>query len=584
MDTLFLSSNSCLEFVENFNSNRHPYETLSLLVPTNNTVWTERNATWYSLFSVMIALLFFLYLTVGIVSVILLVRRDCVRLGTRTFFAVYLSMAILGLSRAAFFVLDPFGVLGYISDPFPAWIILSRFMAAVGFPSLVAACTLIILTLIKLANAKPGKQWYECWTYVLPLLVLPYAPALVAEALGHINTYSAIFSGIACETFFVFWGLSICILFLLAGTRLLNALKISHRKVTIVSMSEGHSINQQPSNLSAYQYRIHNRKTKKIARKIIIITFGTATIGVLYSLASAGSVIIVLLVTLKDCMGFNKQTSSAAWLVVQFLNFLTEILFAGLILYSMTDISLLLCFIKRLLLCCITGTKNEETSLSSTPDMGAEEGGRIEEDGDMQEDGDMVEDPTEADDQLENRFTIKTNNNSDSSIESVETQEEEQNFLNPGRKVSQQHPGRKVSQPGRKVSQQHDSIMDDGKPESGIRPIKLPLDLNTVSNVLSIPDSPPHTHPYVLWPPKQKLKRTQGSDPTLARSNRDTSLGDQLVLRHCKTHKPIKHHHHRQLSSEAVPKMSSLVSIQSSGSLALKPHLPPKPFTRQSTT
>ena len=75
--------------------------------------------------------------------------QDCIQLSTRTFFAVYLSIAILGFSRGAFFVLDPFSILGFINNSFTRWVIVSRFLAILGFPSLVAACTLIILTLAR---------------------------------------------------------------------------------------------------------------------------------------------------------------------------------------------------------------------------------------------------------------------------------------------------------------------------------------------------------------------------------------------------------------------------------------------------
>ena len=360
------TAENCAEYVEYFNRDRHPYETLSLLVPTNDVVWTDRSIAWTTLFILMIVLLAIFYATVGIVSVILLVRRDSLRLGTRTFFAVYLSMAILGFSRATLFALDPFGILGFISGWFPGWIVISRFLAAVGFPSLVASCTLIVATLFKLVNAKQEKQWYEKWSYVLPPLAIPYALALIAEAMGHISTYSAVFSGIVCETFFVFWGLFICISFLCAGTRLLKTLKNNHRKVTIVSQDRVFT-NHRLSNTSANQFKMHDRKTKRIARKIIVITYGTATAGVLYSIASAGGVVIVLILIFMDCMGFVNMTNSALWLGIQFANFVTEIFFAGFILYSVTDISLLLSFFKIALhcQCCVLRGSSSDTSSST---------------------------------------------------------------------------------------------------------------------------------------------------------------------------------------------------------------------------
>ena len=597
------TAENCAEYVEYFNRDRHPYETLSLLVPTNNVVWTERSTAWTTLFIIMIVLLAIFYATVGIVSVILLVRRDSLRLKTRTFFAVYLSMAILGFSRATLFVLDPFGILGFISGWFPGWIVISRFLAAVGFPSLVASCTLIVATLFKLVNAKQEKQWYEKWSYVLPPLAIPYALALIAEAMGHIGTYSAVFSGIVCETFFVFWGLFICISFLCAGTRLLKTLKNNHRKVTIVSQDRDFT-DHRPSNTSANQFKMHDRKTKRIARKIVVITYGTATAGVLYSIASAGGVVMVLLLTFMDCMGFVNMTNSALWLGVQFANFVTEIFFAGFILYSVTDISLLLSFFKLALhcRCCVlrgsssdTSSSTQQESMQDIPEV--EEGGARADGGTLRLENNCTDTAMQGSDQLENRYTIKTKNNSDSSMESVE--EEMKTPLRP-------HPGRKLS------SQSHD--IRAGVEPAGSRP-SLPLHLETlgwskhsmptdlednISKVLSIPETPSQFHPYTLWTPKPQkpLKRTRGSEPSMVIPNRNSPLGDPL-LRHCNSDTPTKRNQ-RQVTNEPL-KMSPLTTEQSYGTLALRhtptpPPLsltqhtqqknpaPPKRFERQATT
>ena len=504
------TAENCVEYVEYFNRDRHPYETLSLLVPTNDVVWTDRSTAWTTLFILMIVLLAIIYATVGIVSVILLVRRDCLRLGTRTFFAVYLSMAILGFSRATLFALDPFGILGFISGWFPGWIVISRFLAAVGFPSLVASCTLIVATLFKLVNAKQEKQWYEKWSYVLPPLAIPYAIALIAEAMGHISTYSAVFSGIVCETFFVFWGLFICISFLCAGTRLLKTLKNNHRKVTIVSQDQIFT-DHRLSNTSANQFKMHDRKTKRIARKIIVITYGTATAGVLYSIASAGGVVIVLILIFMDCMGFVNMTNSALWLGIQFANFVTEIFFAGFILYSVTDISLLLSFFKIALhcQCCVLRGSSSDTS-SSTQQVSMQDIPEVEEKG-AQADN-CTDTAMQGSDQLENRYTIKTKNNSDSSIESVEQEMKTPLRPNPGRKLG---------------SQSHD--IRAGVEPAGSRP-SLPLHLETLGrnkhsmptdledNISKILSTPSQFHPYTLWTHKP-LRRTRGSDPSMVRPN-----------------------------------------------------------------
>jgi hypothetical protein len=568
------SNKTCPEFLKHFNRDLHPYQTLSLLVPTNDTVWTERTTAWYALFTIMISVLAILYLVVGVISVILLVRRDCLRLGTRTFFAVYLSMAILGFSRAALFILDPFGIFGYISDHFDAWIIVSRFLAVAGFPSLVAACTLIILTLFKLVNAKQGRQWYERWINVLILLVFPYIPAVTAEALSHINSESAVFSGLVCETFFVFWGLSICILFLCAGTRLLNALKINQRKATRVS--EGHPTLERPGKGFINQNDLRERKTRRIARKITVITFGTAITGILYSLAAAGAVVMVLLLNFMDCMGFRARTSSELWLAIQFGNFLTEILFAGFILYSMTDVSLLLSFLKLLLCWCFRSSRSSSPSNSSSPESTPDtvtgtfspEEGRIEEDGG----GMTIQNQyhcadTVIEEQLqENRFTIQTKNHSDSSIESEEQEEEQPMPLTPLR----DHPGRR-------------SPDDDTEEERRTRPT-LPLNLDTISKVLSIPEP-------LVSKPKPLLTRTRGSDPTFGTRSaaaapklvpdRKISLNVEMPLRNYKSQAPTYTKCHTPYRPH---KMSPLTTPpQSYGTVSQKPYPPhpllPKPFT-----
>lgn len=551
------TAKTCLDYINYLNKDLHPFQTLNLLVPTDDRIWTERSETWLILFKVMIALLALLYLTVGIVSAVLLARKDCLRLTTRTFFAVYLSMAILGFSRAALFALDPLGILGYIGDLFPAWIILSRFLATGGFPSLVAACTLIVLTLVKLVKAKPGKQWYESWCYVLALLAIPYAIALVAEALGHAGTYPAILSGLLCETLFVFWGLFICIAYLAAGTRLLNTLNKCHRKATMVS--EKSQPSHRSNNTSADQFKMHDKRTKRIARKIIVITFGTAAAGVFYSVVSAGAVVMVLLLNFKDCMGFENRTNAAAWLGVQFANFVTELLFAALILYSITDISLLLSFLKFLLTCrpcrsCGSVVEKEieqgspETLISNVPP----EEGRIQEDGvttQIERCPCEIGTANEVDDQQRSWFTLKIKKTSDSSMESVE----EQSTL-------RQHRGRKM------ISRSHDTITS---PEI-LNEDRLgqPLDMDTVSKVLSVRDGSTHFHS--LWPSKGKLKRSRGSDPTMTRPQPPA-----LPLRHCQTHIPHRHH------------MSPLVATQS----LLTPVTPqsplthhPKSYQRQRTT
>ena len=328
------NKSTCFEHIDALNQDLHPYETLSLLAPIDETVWSNRTTTWLILFKIAIGVLALSYLALGITSVVLIIKKNSLRISTRTFFAVYLSMAILGFSRAALLILDPYGILGYIRDSFPGWIIISRFMAALGFPSLFGSCSLIILTLVKLVNANPGKQWYEYWRYVLVLITIPYVIGLGAECLSYGNTYAALFAGLVCETLFVIWGLFICTAYLAAGTRLLRNVSKRYRRATMTSESTRHY-----PRMRSHAEHSHEMRNMATTRKILIITFGTAMAGILYSLISAGVLVLLLLLIFGNCMGGRGATNSTAWLAMQFANHLSELLLATLIMYSITDVS-----------------------------------------------------------------------------------------------------------------------------------------------------------------------------------------------------------------------------------------------------
>ena len=345
---------SCLDNIGAVTDPLEPYQTLSLLVPINDTVWTDRSKTWTISFIIIISLFALTYFCIGLSSVVLMIRKDSLRTSTKTFFAVYLTMIILGFSRAALFTLDPFGVLGFIGGNFDGWIIVSRYLNSLGFPSLVGACTLIILTLVKLAQSTDlQKQWYEYWKYVLILIAIPYVTALTAESLGHITQLTALFSGLACEIFFSLWGISVCIFYLVAGKNLLVKLQAAHRRATMLSESSSvtNTIQRTGEDASSY-FKRHHSKAKRIKRKIVKITFGTAIAGIFYALVSAGGVIMVLLLIFYDCMGRDRRTNSDWWLAVQFFNHIAEIILAAFILYSITDASKFTEFLQFILSCC----------------------------------------------------------------------------------------------------------------------------------------------------------------------------------------------------------------------------------------
>ena len=138
---------SCDEYKQQLISGLLSYEVLRVLTPVSDQIWTDREDGWRNTFKVSIGLLGSIYLMLGLISIVLLIKKDCVRLSTKTFFAVYLTIAIFSFSRAVLLALDPYNLLGFISDHFNQWIIITRIIGAFGFPSLVASYTLMAFTL-----------------------------------------------------------------------------------------------------------------------------------------------------------------------------------------------------------------------------------------------------------------------------------------------------------------------------------------------------------------------------------------------------------------------------------------------------
>ena len=349
---------SCAEFKQMLISGRQPYELLIFLNPVNNTLWTDRDIGWSSVFKVYIGIFGTIYLLLGLISLILLIKKDCVRLPTKTFFAVYTTIAILGFSRSLQLILDPYDLLGFISSRFTPWIIMTRLLGSLGFPSLVASYTLMVFTLIKIAKAKPGKQWYHRWRYVVPIVVLPYVIAVLAEVIGYLAEYPGLLSVIVCEVTFALWGVTVCITYLFAGGRLMHQLRRRERNTVKMSSSTGPTQAEGQANhmkFAAEEYERHHRHNRKTARKIAIITYGTVVVAFLYSLLTFGNIIMVSLFLFKECLGFTgMRGDSNAWLGLHISTRATEITLAVIMLYSITDISGVVKFASRMFMgmCC----------------------------------------------------------------------------------------------------------------------------------------------------------------------------------------------------------------------------------------
>ena len=349
-----------------------PHMILSFLTPSDERLWDERDTTWNALYTVYSATFALLFLVVGIHAVMLIIRKDCVRMRTKTFFAVYLCIAILGFSRFLFLVLDPYGVIGFISSSFKEWIIVSRFLAAFGFPSLVASYTMVFLTLLKIADTTLQKRWYQKWKYVIPITLVPYVIAIGGELIAHAAPYPTLIAVTVCESLFTLWGVVISVTYIFAGFRLLRKIDSQQRR-TVVRRSVVHPNVEAMNRRQAFmdeEYQRRKKGTQGTTRKIAIITNVTAVLGLLYSLASAASLILLSLFIFESCLGFlGRKGNSTAWLIMQVVLKSLEVVLSANMFYSITDMRALVMVVRHLVLCqccpCNTSKDKEEGNSSS---------------------------------------------------------------------------------------------------------------------------------------------------------------------------------------------------------------------------
>lgn len=385
---------TCEEHKKVIAGEEESYEILSFLTPLDSRIWTDRSDEWNFAFRACAWLFAAVYLMLGITAVVMIYKKDCVRMKAKTFLAVYTAIAILGFTRCLFFSLDPYGLVGFIYDHFDRWIIISRLLKIFGFPSLVASYSLMFLTLLKIAKASVNRQWYQYWRYVGPITAVPYLLALSAELIGNTAPYPALISVLVCEGFFTFWGMLICIVYLFAGVRLLRRIRKQERRT--VRVSSYHStygggvdpdavelsrrraretavaraeLRRRPTQFENQEYARRHSNISKTTRKISIITYATAILGLLYSVFSAANLITISVFIFKNCLGYLGRGNSTVWLATMVATRTSEIPLALIMLYSITDISSAIAVMRNALCCncCRKGkAESQSTDYSNT--------------------------------------------------------------------------------------------------------------------------------------------------------------------------------------------------------------------------
>ncbi len=353
-------SGECLDHLENITKGLRSFEVLARLGPGDPRSWEEVTDIWRDVFTAAAVILGTVYLAIGLIAATLLIKKGSPRLKIRTFFAIYLNVSIMGFSRAVLYWLDPFGMIGFVGGKVVGWIVVSRYIAVLGFPSFIASSTMIVFTLLTIMDVKKGKKWYGYWRYVIIISLVPYAIAICAESLAYINTYTALVIGLVCETFFVVWGLTVCVAYLTAGLRLLKKLQARNREMTeVLETSNSHH------NIGSNQSNELTKKQSKVYRKIFKITFGTTITGILYTLVAAVGTILAFLFVFHQCMGFmERRASPAVWLFLHIAMRALEIVFSLTILYSVTDMTVFYA--------CWTCKKNSQLEVEKPQRRGTE--------------------------------------------------------------------------------------------------------------------------------------------------------------------------------------------------------------------
>ena len=352
-------ASECNEYIENITFGKQPYHLLFYINPVDTPIWEPRDKIWDRVFlsySVVFATLNFL---LGLLAVFLIIKRKCIRLKTKTFFAVYTCLAILGFSRALYLAIDPYGVIGWMIDYFPQWTIISRFLSILGFPSLTASYNLVFITIYKSASIGTSRLWHQDWRVIIVICAVHYIIAITAEIIANTGSFPALLSVVICNAAFSLWGIFICITYLIAGCRLVRNLKKQCSKSVQISSSFGASDKERKrrrktrtqSSEDIFHDENYQRQYNRISNslsKIAKITIFTAVLGIFYAIVNLAAVVFTVWFIFVQCLGLNGLGNSIAWLTLQIGIKSIEIPFALVMIYSVTNVSTICsCFMKR---------------------------------------------------------------------------------------------------------------------------------------------------------------------------------------------------------------------------------------------
>lgn len=365
------SASECFDYIDNITADKPSFFLLFLISPVDSTVWAPRTQEWLNTFIGFTAIFSLIFFFIGLMSVMLIIKRDCARLKSKTFLAIYICLAVLGFTHTIHLSLDPNGILGWIVSDFPEWVIISRFLQVSGFPSITATYTLVFITLYKSVEIGSSRLWHQDWRVVTILVMSHYLVAYAAEIIANVGGYFALAAIIICEFGLAVWGIVTCLIYFYTGRRLLRKLK--NQCQMSVRMSSSVSARDQcrtrkprlqgaQSVLSDEHYSRQYNKISHTLRKVTIITYFTSVLTILYATVSLVSLIFNSRFIFYDCIGLNGVGDPIVWLVLRTMNKSIEIPLAMTMLYSVTDFQSVL----NMMCFCCSGQEESNDSKNST--------------------------------------------------------------------------------------------------------------------------------------------------------------------------------------------------------------------------
>lgn len=303
------------------------------------------------------------FLSFALALSFLVVRRHSVdRFKVKTTVAVLLALAVLGFSRTALCLNMSFA-LGNLCANELVCLIFIRLFDALGFPSLTASYTLVFMTLVLASKVKLGPDCLQRLWVLIPLALSHYVVALVFEVVGLVSPGPALFSLIACEAFYTIWGIVVCVIYLLVGVRLMQQIRRAIRQTSLLVKRQQRQRaftftkkgTQRPQRGTIKMTREVKRHHHRALRKIAILTYLTAILGIIYSLVNVVRLVYNVLLVRDLCEQLISpgagQQDPIVWLVLLNVSRTLELLLGILLAYSVTDIEPFVNFCKRVLPC-----------------------------------------------------------------------------------------------------------------------------------------------------------------------------------------------------------------------------------------